>query len=96
MEDLKAVLNAQIPSHERLLWARIYLLVGYKAFSGPHADVAALFDLSVWTFKYQLNALRKRGAIVVKSKYNKDRTVEGIGSRYELVHPDLWLPAANR
>ena len=94
MEDLKVVLNAQIPIKEKVLWARMFLLAGYKPFSGAQPDVASLFDMNVWTFKAQLKELRKRGAIVVKSRYKKDRSIQSIGSRFELVHPDLWLPKA--
>ena len=94
MEELKAVLNSQLPMGERLLWARMFLLVGFKGFTGAQPDVAAVFDLNVWTFKAQLKGLRQRGAITVRSRYKKDRSIQVAGSRYELVHPDLWLPKA--
>ncbi len=91
VEDVKAVLNAAIPSGERILWVKMFLEVEYKAFSGAQADVASVFNVNRHTFKKHITGLVNRGAVIIKSKVRGDKMGEkACSAKYQLVPIEMW------
>lgn len=92
MEVLAAVLNSNLPFGERVIWCQLYLMAGYNVVSASQTDAADAFSMNKYTFKKYVTALKRKGAVLVKSRYDKGKWGGNcVGSSYQLVPIDIWL-----
>lgn len=91
MDDIKPIVQSDLPPAEKVLWVQLYFMAGYNRMTAPMPDLCDALSMNINTMRKHMNRLRKRGAVKVQRRYKTGAERGCMGATYQLVPPDLWL-----
>lgn len=95
MNDLKAVMFSDLPAGEKVLWAQLYIVAGYKRMTAPLLVLCDELGMNRAVTRKHMYRLRDRGALIMERRYKTGEESGCMGSSYQLMPIESWLGGNN-
>lgn len=75
----------------RLLWIKLWLLLGEDEIITTRPKLAELVNENLYAFLIRYKLLRRSGAIWTSAIYGSGKERGATGIRFQVSHPDKWI-----